>query len=65
MNFSATINELATARQRTENAYYCLRNLRTAMDVMQEEGTPLTQQQVAEILDEALALLEKVVVGDK
>lgn len=65
MNFSAALNELLTCRQRTENAYYCLRNLRNGMWAAKEAQQELTTQQVVEILDDALALLEKVVKGDK
>ncbi len=65
MNLSQIINELGTARQRTENAYYCLLNLQRAMVAAREYGEPLTQDQIAEILDEGLAMLKKVVEGNK
>lgn len=65
MSFSMAINELSTARMRTENAYYCLRNLRNGMWAAKENEQELTTQQIVEILDDALGLLEKVVVGEK
>lgn len=65
MSLSQAISELQNAQHRTENAFYCLRNLRNAIQIMAEEGQPLTQQQIAEILDEALVMLAKAVEGEK